>query len=463
MADIGVRAAALLRDLAGPDAVWRDDQLVAIEALVERRQRVLVVQRTGWGKSAVYWIATRLLRDAGAGPSLVVSPLLALMRDQVEAAARMGVVAATINSSNVDNWSEIEADLAAGAVDVLLISPERLNSAGFRSKVLGPLTARIGLLVVDEAHCISDWGHDFRPDYRRLSEMIGRLDAGTPVLATTATANGRVAADIAAQLGAGTVTLRGPLGRDSLSLAVVHLRSAAERLAYVAGAVAAARGSGIIYCLTVAETISVAAYLAGEGLDVAAYSGSTDVAERARIEADLKANRLKAVVATSALGMGFDKADLAFVVHLGSPPSPIAYYQQVGRAGRGIDAADAVLLPTEADRRIWSFFEAVAFPSEEAAGAVLDHLARHGPVSVPGLESVANLSRSRLEAMLKILDVEGAVERGRWRLGPHPQAVDLRPGAGGRCPGRSGGGSRLDGGVRHRGSLPDAIPARRPR
>jgi ATP-dependent DNA helicase RecQ len=424
--DLRPRAAALLADLAGPDAVLRDDQLVAIRALVEERRRVLVVQRTGWGKSAVYWIATRLRRDAGAGPTLVVSPLLALMRDQVEAAARMGVVAATINSTNSEDWGGIEARLAAGDLDVLLISPERLNSTGFRAKVLGPLAERIGLLVVDEAHCISDWGHDFRPDYRRLGEMISRLGPDIPILATTATANRRVAADIAAQLGSETVTLRGPLGRDSLSLAVVALGSAAERLAWVAGRVAAAAGSGIVYCLTVAETLQVAAYLAGEGLSVAAYSGSTDVDERTRVEADLKANRIKAVVATSALGMGFDKADLAFVFHLGSPSSPIAYYQQVGRAGRGIDAAEAVLLPSEADRRIWSFFEAVAFPPEEVTSVVLDHLAAFGPVSVPALEGIANLSRSRLEAMLKILDVEGAVQRDRggWVRTPKPWVYD---------------------------------------
>jgi ATP-dependent DNA helicase RecQ len=419
--DLAARAAELLRDLAGPDAVLRDDQLAAISALVDGRQRVLVVQRTGWGKSAVYWIATRLRRDAGAGPTLVVSPLLALMRDQVEAAARMGVKAATINSTNVDDWTAIEADLAAGDIDVLLISPERLNSAGFRAKVLQPLSDRIGLLVIDEAHCISDWGHDFRPDYRRLGEIVGRLGADIPVLATTATANARVAADIAAQLGGPngivpTVTLRGELGRDSLALSVVALDSAAERLAFVAARVAAAPGSGIIYCLTVAETETVAAHLEREGLSVASYSGSTNVDVRTRVEADLKANRVKAVVATSALGMGFDKADLAFVIHLGSPSSPIAYYQQVGRAGRAIASATATLLPSPADRRIWSFFDAVAFPSEEATRAVLEHLIAHGPVSVPGLEGAANLSRSRLEAMLKILDVEGAVERsgGGW-------------------------------------------------
>jgi ATP-dependent DNA helicase RecQ len=413
---LAAAAQQLLGELAGPDAVLRADQLAAIDALVTGRRRVLVVQRTGWGKSAVYWIATKLLRDAGAGPTLVVSPLLALMRDQVAAAERMGIRAATINSTNVGDWDAISAELGEGRVDVLLISPERLNNPGFRTHVLPGLAAGIGMLVVDEAHCISDWGHDFRPDYRRLADVIAALAPGVPVLATTATANSRVGEDVAAQMGSDTLTLRGELGRDSLRLAVVHLRSAAERLAWVAGEVRAAEGSGIVYCLTVAEASRVAEFLAAEGLAVVAYSGDTDPEARADIEADLKHNRVRAVVATSALGMGFDKPDLAFVIHLGSPSSPIAYYQQVGRAGRGIASATATLLPAAADRDIWSWFDSTAFPPAPAVEAVLDAIAERGPISVPALESAANLRRSRIEAMLKVLDVEGAVARsaGGW-------------------------------------------------
>ncbi|HUF32314.1 MAG TPA: RecQ family ATP-dependent DNA helicase [Acidimicrobiales bacterium] len=409
---IAERAAALLTELAGPDARLRDDQLTAIEALVADRARVLVVQRTGWGKSAVYWIATRLLRDEGAGPTLVVSPLLALMRDQIAAAARMGIRARTINSTNVDAWREVEDELAAGDVDVLLISPERLNNASFRRAVLPRLTAAVGLLVVDEAHCISDWGHDFRPDYRRLSSVIAELGEGVPVLATTATANQRVTDDVAAQVGEGTLTLRGDLDRESLALSVVSLPTAAERLAWLAGDIEAAEGSGIVYCLTVAETERVAAFLVDQGLAVAAYSGATPPDERERIEADLAANRLRAVVATSALGMGYDKPDLAFVTHLGSPSSPIAYYQQVGRAGRAIDSARAVLLPTAADADIWAYFDSTAFPPREVVERVLTTLSSTGPVAVPALEEAVNLRRGRLEALLKVLDVEGAVRQG---------------------------------------------------
>ncbi|HKY67549.1 MAG TPA: DEAD/DEAH box helicase, partial [Acidimicrobiales bacterium] len=341
------RAGELLRALAGPDAVLRPDQLTAIEALVVDRARALVVQRTGWGKSAVYFLATALLRERGAGPTLVVSPLLALMRDQIAAARRAGIAAETVNSANTDDWHEIHERVVAGEVDLLVVSPERLNAPGFRDEVLPRLTAEIGLLVVDEAHCISDWGHDFRPDYRRIRDVLAGLD-GVPVLACTATANDRVVADVAEQLagsggsgGSGEapapaappVVQRGDLDRVSLHLSVIEL-GPAERLAWLAAHLGDLPGSGIVYTLTVAGTDLVADWLRGAGHAVAAYSGGTDPAERERIEHALRANELKAVVATSALGMGFDKGDVGFVVHVGAPPSPIAYYQQVGRAGR---------------------------------------------------------------------------------------------------------------------------------
>src|SRR5262245_23859699 len=194
------RADEILRALAGPTATLRDDQWLAIEALVVERQRALVVQRTGWGKSAVYFIATALLRERGYGPTLIVSPLLALMRNQVAAADRAGIHARTINSSNIEEWDDIETAVKAGEVDVLLVSPERLNNPGFRDDVLPHLAETVGLLVIDEAHCISDWGHDFRPDYRRIRDLLNRLGTGIPVLATTATANRRVTDDVAAQL-----------------------------------------------------------------------------------------------------------------------------------------------------------------------------------------------------------------------------------------------------------------------
>jgi ATP-dependent DNA helicase RecQ len=411
------QAERCLRSLAGPAATLRDDQWTAIRALVQDRRRALVVQRTGWGKSAVYFTATALLRSRGSGPSVIVSPLLALMRNQIEAAGRAGIRARTVNSANTDEWEQVYAEVAAGDVDVLLVSPERLNNPGFRDLVLPKLIAAAGMLVVDEAHCISDWGHDFRPDYRRLRTLLDSLPPGVPVLATTATANARVTRDVAEHLGDGTLVLRGSLDRASLHLAVVRLPAAQQRLAWLAEHLGELSGSGIIYTLTVAAAHETASFLRSHGLDVAAYTGQDDHHERVAAEESLLANELKALVATSALGMGFDKPDLGFVVHLGAPQSPIAYYQQIGRAGRATDRADVILLPGREDADIWAYFGSLAFPPEAVVRSALAALADAGrPLSTAALETRVDLSRKRLEMMLKVLDVDGAVRRvsGGW-------------------------------------------------
>ncbi|MYV99827.1 RecQ family ATP-dependent DNA helicase [Streptomyces sp. SID3343] len=425
------RADAVLRDLAGGDARLREDQWRAVEALVADRRRVLVVQRTGWGKSAVYFVATALLRERGSGPTVIVSPLLALMRNQVEAAARAGIRARTINSANVDEWDAIQAEVADGAVDVLLVSPERLNNPDFRDTVLPKLAATTGLLVVDEAHCVSDWGHDFRPDYRRLRTLLEELPVGVPVLATTATANARVSADVAEQLDphGDALVLRGTLDRESLSLGVLRLPDAAERLGWLDTHLPDLPGSGIVYTLTVAAAEEVTAFLRSRGHAVASYSGRTDDAERRVAEADLLANRVKALVATSALGMGFDKGDLGFVVHLGAPQSPIAYYQQIGRAGRAVERADVLLLPGQEDEAIWRYFGSLGFPAREQVERTIAALASAGrPLSTQALEPLVDLRRNRLELMLKVLDVDGAVKRvrGGWTATGRPWEYDAQ-------------------------------------
>lgn len=414
-----VEAQAILEHLAGPHAVLRDDQWTAIEALVVHRRRALVVQRTGWGKSAVYFIAAKLLRATGHGPTVIVSPLLALMRNQVAAAERAGVRAATINSSNVADWSDIHERVRGGDLDVLLVSPERLNNPDFRDEVLPALANDAGLVVVDEAHCVSDWGHDFRPDYRRIRTLLADLGSDVPVLATTATANDRVVADVAAQLGVGggdTLVLRGGLDRESLRLSVVKAGNPAQRAAWLVARLDSLPGSGIVYTLTVAQANDVASLLAEQGHKVAAYTGATEAAEREQLEADLLGNRVKALIATSALGMGFDKPDLGFVVHLGAPSSPIAYYQQVGRAGRSTDSAEVILLPGHEDQDVWRYFASVAFPSESMVRTVIGALETDRAQSTAALEPLVDLGRSRLEMVLKVLDVDGAVCRvkGGW-------------------------------------------------
>lgn len=454
------RADELLSALAGPGATLREDQWVAIEALVVDRRRALVVQRTGWGKSAVYFIAARLLRELGSGPTVIVSPLLALMRNQVESAARAGVRAATINSANMTEWDEVRAAVREGEVDVLLVSPERLNNPDFRDTVLPALAADAGLVVVDEAHCVSDWGHDFRPDYRRIRTLLADLPEGVPVLATTATANDRVVRDVAEQLGVGThgsdaaaaspgggprtdagpdaaavadtLVLRGGLDRESLHLSVVSIDDSEKRAAWLVENLESLPGSGIIYCLTVAAAQDMAELLTSAGHRVSAYTGRTDAAEREELERALLDNEVKALVATSALGMGFDKPDLGFVVHLGAPPSPISYYQQIGRAGRAADRADVILIPGPEDRAIWNHFASLAFPPEDVVRRVLDALQSDRPQSTQALEPAVDLGRTRLEMVLKVLDVDGAVQRvrGGWVATGQPWEYDAERYAG---------------------------------
>jgi ATP-dependent DNA helicase RecQ len=425
-----------LRTLTGdPVAEFRADQLEPIHDVVIDRARVLCVQRTGWGKSAVYFVATALLREAGAGPTLIVSPLLALMRNQIAAAERLGLRAHTINSTNRDEWDDVRDRLAAGTIDLLLISPERLNNPRFRQDML-PLFARsVGLLVIDEAHCISDWGHDFRPDYRRVRDMLDALAPGVSVLGTTATANDRVVTDVVDQLtnhSGGPIrpdsdrpplrTYRGPLARPSLRLEVLDLPRPAERLAWLAENLPRMAGSGIVYTLTKRDAEQVAAFLSARGISAVPYSGEHETGDRIATEDRLLRNDIKAVVATSALGMGYDKPDLAFVVHYQAPGSVISYYQQIGRAGRGVDHADIVLLRGGEDRRIQDFFIEQAFPDRDRVQAVLANLEGAGDEgrTTRELMAVVNLGMGRIEAMLKILDVEGAVTRdgSRWKVVP---------------------------------------------
>src|SRR5690242_13192218 len=358
-------ALALLRELAGPGAEFREHQLEAVVDLVADRRRVLCVQRTGWGKSAVYFLATSLLRRRGAGPTVLISPLLALMRNQIAAAERLGIRAVTVNSTNRDEWDAVRDRLDADDVDLLLISPERLNNPDFRERMLPLFIERVGLLVVDEAHCVSDWGHDFRPDYRRIRDVLAALPDDVAVLGTTATANDRVVADVSEQFEIGTdpsrlTVYRGPLARASLRLEVVSLPAAGDRLAWLATWLPQLPGSGIVYCLTKRDSELVAEWLRTRGIAAEAYSAEVDNERRIALEDRLLRNELKAVVATSALGMGYDKPDLGFVVHYQAPGSVVSYYQQVGRAGRAVEHADVVLLRGAEDRRIQDFFIAQA-------------------------------------------------------------------------------------------------------
>jgi ATP-dependent DNA helicase RecQ len=407
--------------MLGPQAQFREGQWQAIDAIVTRRGRVLVVQRTGWGKSLVYFLSTKLLREQGAGPTILVSPLLSLMRNQIEAASRIGVRALTINSSNRMEWDAAEGALARDSCDILLISPERLGNDRFMRSVLPGVSGRAGLFVVDEVHCISDWGHDFRPDYRRIIRVMESLPAGMPVLGTTATANDRVVADVQQQLGPELVVLRGPLARASLRLQNIVLSTQAERLAWLAENVPKFKGSGVVYCLTVADVERVTNWLKSQGISAEAYHAGNDASatqagagatkmDREALEKALLGNEVKALVATVALGMGFDKPDLAFVIHFQRPGSVVAYYQQVGRAGRAVDRAYGILLSGSEDDDIQDYFIESAFPAPETMTSILDAVGASNGLSINELLARVNISRSMADRALKLLEIDGALE-----------------------------------------------------
>ena len=408
---------------------FRDGQWEAIDHIVNQRGKVLCVQRTGWGKSMVYFVSARLMRAEGAGVTLIISPLLALMRNQIEAARRLGLRALTVNSTNREDWDHVRDELLADQVDLLLISPERLANDEFVGSTLQPIAARIGLLVIDEAHCISDWGHDFRPDYRRIGQVLARLPVNISVLATTATANRRVEQDVAAQLG-GTVEIqRGPLVRESLALQNMHMPGPADRLAWMADQIPQLPGSGIVYTLTIRDADRVAEWLRQNNVEAHAYHKDIPVEQKLKLEQALLANEVKCLVATTALGMGYDKPDLTFVIHYQTPGNVVAYYQQVGRAGRAIPVAYGVLLSGEEDDDINEYFRESAFPSEWQVTRILDALeAADEGLKVREIERAVNLRQSQIEKVLKLLVVEpmSPVLRieGSWYRTPNPYQLD---------------------------------------
>lgn len=401
------------------DAEFRLNQLEAIAQVLLGARRLLVVQKTGWGKSFVYFIATKLLREAGNGPVLLVSPLLALMRNQIAAAERMGVRATTINSDNQDDWPAVEAAIQRNEIDILLISPERLANQQFVANVLALIGSHVSMLVIDEAHCISDWGHDFRPHYRLIQRLSRNLPKGYRLLATTATANNRVLEDLSAVLGPELQILRGELSRPSLYLQTMQFTHMAERLAWLAEQIPQLHGSGIIYCLTIRDVHRVCAWLTANGIRAAGYSGKSD--NRPQLEAQLLTNQIKVLVATTALGMGFDKPDLAFVIHFQCPGSVVAYYQQVGRAGRALERAYGILLSGEEEDEINHFFIESAFPRRSEVSAILQALSesREG-LSVPQLCAALNIRNNRIEKALLLLSLESPApitkEKSKWLL-----------------------------------------------
>ena len=408
------KAYKYLEEVYGIGAAFRDGQLDAIIAVLQGK-RALVVQKTGWGKSLIYFLTTKILRNGGKGLSIVISPLLALINNQIDAANTFGLIGRTINSNNEKEWEEIIQEISNNKIDVLFISPERLANEEFNKKVLSQINKSIGMLVIDEAHCISDWGHDFRPDYMRIINIVKFLPPNVPLLATTATANDRVVRDIAEQLGEDILIQRGPLIRDSLSIQVIHLDMKEERLAWLSENIVKMQGTGIVYCLTKHDCKLVSGWLNSCGIDAYAYySGlkkdkEEEKEERLKLEQMFINNQMKVLVATTAFGMGIDKPDIGFVIHFQKPGNVVAYYQQIGRAGRGIKFADAILLAGNEDDDITNYFINSAFPTYKEMDMIIKALESSNGLSLYGIMREVDISKTRLENCLKFLLIKGDI------------------------------------------------------
>ncbi|WP_225739322.1 RecQ family ATP-dependent DNA helicase [Psychrobacter sp. FME13] len=408
MSEIKEAAEIYLRQMTGNQlSVFHHDQWESIDALVNKQKQLLVVQRTGWGKSAVYFISTKLRRGQGYGPTIIISPLLSLIRNQINAAEKLGLRVVSYNSSmEKAEKQDSENQILSHKVDAIIIAPEQLGQTYFSEEVLSQISSSIGMFVVDEAHCISDWGHDFRPDYGRIVRVLQNMPENIPVLATTATANDRVVYDIKVQLGERLEIVRGPLMRQTLQLQNIHLSNKSERLAWLVKNLPQIDGTGIIYAKTTKDCEIVAGFLRTKGIDAYAYHSNIDNNSKVQLEKGLISNSIKALVATSALGMGFDKPDLSFVIHYQAPGNVVEYYQQVGRAGRGIEHAIGIMMLGEDDARIQKYFIDNAFPKEDQINTLLAVIEKHDGVKLTQLEPLVNFSKGKIEDILKFLSIE---------------------------------------------------------
>ncbi len=405
-----LEAKAELMRFYGLGAQFRDGQFEAVEAVMKHK-RVLVVRRTGWGKSLVYFLCTRLLRRRGHGLTIVVSPLLTLMQDQLNSAGKFGLKCDALNSLTADRREEILASMRRNELDLVFVTPETLQRPSVRESFS---KTDIGLFVVDEAHCISDWGHDFRLEYCRIKDIAANLPKDVPLLATTATANERVIEDIAEQFGGRLKVLRGPLSRDSLCIQVLRTCGTAGRYAWLVENIPRLPGSGLIYCLTQRACEELSEFLNENGIPARPYYSRNREDEKLNIQAEelFRENRIKALVATVKLGMGYDKGDISFVIHYQMPANIVSYYQQIGRAGRSIDRAYVFLMSGTEDEDILEYFIETAFPSERDLRAVYERIACEPGIGRSGLSASLNLRPSRLEKALAFLLNDGHIVPG---------------------------------------------------
>lgn len=419
------QATEIIKELYGKDASFREGQYEAIEATMTQK-RTLVVQRTGWGKSLVYFVCTKLMREQRRGVTMVVSPLLVLMQNQIEAAEKMGLKCDVLNSAVKDRRDDILSSLENNELDLILVTPETLFAEDVQKRLRN---IKIGLFVIDEAHCISDWGHDFRLEYGNLRKLVQQLPANVPILATTATANDRVIADLQNQLGDKVYVSRGPLTRDSLYIQVLNKPDKIERYAWILENVPKLEGSGIIYCLTQRDCDYLAEFLKKNKISAAAYysrDGEDGEKLNHEIEEKFRTNRLKVIVATIKLGMGYDKGDIAFVIHYQMPSNIVSYYQQIGRAGRNINKAYIFLMYGKEDEEILNYFINTAFPTEQETKRLIDYIGDHDGIKIGQIVSAMNIRKSRIDKALAFLINDGFIrkDKGTYYITPKKFVYD---------------------------------------
>lgn len=416
-----------LKNCYGKNAEFHDGQREAVMAVLDGK-RTLVVQKTGWGKSLVYFMATKIIRKKISKISLIISPLLVLMDNQIDSAMKLKLNVKTINSTNGSDWNDIVESVLNDEVDALIISPERLANEEFNEKLREGILDKIGLFVVDEAHCISDWGHDFRPDYRRIVNLVKLFPSNMPVLATTATANNRVINDIKAQLGDDLIISRGSLLRESIAIQTISLDSREERLAWLLEYISSIPGTGLIYCLTVNDCRLVANWLSSNGISCKPYYADLTPEEKEETAALFVNNKIKALSATVAFGMGYDKPDIGFVIHFQRPGNIVAYYQQIGRAGRQIPKAYAILLYGEEDDIINEYFIESAFPTEEVMNKIIEIISNNPGIKKNGIQRYANIKYAHIDKCIKYLEVNGDiyVEKSKYYKSAKAWKPDLK-------------------------------------
>lgn len=388
-----------------------DEQWQAVQRLL-LGERVLMIERTGFGKSLCYQFpATQF-----DGMTIVFSPLIALMRDQVQALARKGIAARYINSEQSEEENEaVIQDAVAGKIKILYIAPERQENEAWLEAVRNP-QMRVSMIVIDEAHCISVWGHDFRPAFRRIVDLVQLQRKDIPVLACTATATLRVQNDIEAQVGGSLTTIRGNLMRPNFNLYVLKTQSEDEKMLWLAENINKLPGSGLIYTGTRTDAEIYARWLSYNGVEAVCYHAGLEADRRKQIEQDLMSNRWKCVVSTNALGMGIDKPDIRFLIHTQVPVSPIHYYQEIGRAGRDGKPTEIILFYNEKkdangipeDYKLPKAFIDGARPDVSKYQKVID-AARLEPMGLVDLERATNLKRNQIRIIVADLIEQGIV------------------------------------------------------